>query len=155
MNNFHFDYQLQTSRCNCHGNLQGQSFVSSGFGRRLLQDEDHSESLPHSFPGLYHMRSGSSPEQFQSGPELAGSLQSRRYGIARPKCGFRFTKLLSQPLCESSLNFLRNLSYVVFLWSGNIRVLCQIAPRIFFTIFLVQCCKFSLISQSCPFLRER
>ena len=32
---------------------------------------------------------------------------------------------------------LRNLSYVVFLWSGNIWVLCQFTPRTFLTIFFV------------------
>ena len=37
----------------CHGDLFGQSFASSGCRRCLLQDEDHSGSRPHSFPGLY------------------------------------------------------------------------------------------------------
>ena len=41
-----------SERC-CHGDLFGQSFASSGCRRRLLQDEDHSGSRPHSFPGLY------------------------------------------------------------------------------------------------------
>ena len=37
----------------CHGDLFGQNFASSGCRRRLLQDEDHSGSRSHSFPGLY------------------------------------------------------------------------------------------------------
>ena len=36
----------------CHGDLFGQTFASSGCRRCLLQDEDHSGSRPHSFPGL-------------------------------------------------------------------------------------------------------
>ena len=62
--------------------------MSSGFGRCLLQDEDQSGSRPHSFPGLFHMRSGTSPEQFQSGPELVGSLESRQDVLMRLICGF-------------------------------------------------------------------
>ena len=42
----------------CRGLLLGQCFMSSGRGRDLLQDEDHSGSRPHSFPGYYLMRSG-------------------------------------------------------------------------------------------------
>ena len=57
----------------CHGRLLGQSFVWSGCGRGLLEDEDHSGSRPHSFPGLYSMRSGRAPEWFRSGPVVAGS----------------------------------------------------------------------------------
>ena len=57
----------------CHGHLPGQNFVSSGYGRGLLQDEDHSGSRPHSFPGLYSMRSGTSPEWFRTGPGVVGS----------------------------------------------------------------------------------
>ena len=37
----------------CRGLLPGQSFASSGCWRCPLQDEDYSESRPHSFPGLY------------------------------------------------------------------------------------------------------
>ena len=37
----------------CSGRLLGQSFVSSGCWRGPLQDEGHSGSHPHSFPGLY------------------------------------------------------------------------------------------------------
>ena len=44
------------------GTLLGQSFVSSDHGRGPLQDEDHSGSHPHSFPGLYLLRSGRVPE---------------------------------------------------------------------------------------------
>ena len=59
--------------CSCGGHLLGRSFVSSGSGRRLLQREDHSGSRPQSFPGYCHMRSGTPPERFPTGPELAGS----------------------------------------------------------------------------------
>ena len=57
----------------CQGDIFGQNFPSSGCRRRLLQDDDHSGSRPHSFPGLYKMRSGTSPEWFWICPELAGS----------------------------------------------------------------------------------
>ena len=57
----------------CRGLILGQSFPSSGCGRCLLQDEDHSGSPGHSFSGLYWMRSGTSPERFRSGFEVAGS----------------------------------------------------------------------------------
>ena len=53
--------------------ISGPEFRVVFPGRCLLQDEDHSGSRPHSFPGLRHMRSGTSPERFQSGPELAAS----------------------------------------------------------------------------------
>ena len=38
-----------------------------------VQDEDHSGSPPHSFPGLFYVNSGMFPERFRSSPELAGS----------------------------------------------------------------------------------
>ena len=74
--------------CCCRGHLLGQSFVSSGWGRCLLQDEDHSGSRPHSFPGSCYMRSGTSAEQFRSGPELAGSWESHQDLITRLVWGF-------------------------------------------------------------------
>ena len=76
--------------CMCRGHLLGQSFASSGCGRCLLQDEDHSGSRPHSFPGLYSMHSGTSPERFRSGPELAGSRESRQGVLMRLVGGFLF-----------------------------------------------------------------
>ena len=42
----------------CRVHPLGRCFLSSGHGRGLLQDEDHSGSRPHSFPGYYLMRSG-------------------------------------------------------------------------------------------------
>ena len=57
----------------CRGHLLGQNFVSSDRERGPLQDEDHSGSRPHSFPGLYLMRSGRAPEWFRSSPVVAGS----------------------------------------------------------------------------------
>ena len=104
----------------CDGPPLGQSFVLSGSEVCSLQDEDHSGSRPHSFTGLCRMRSGTSSEQFRSGPELAGSGESHRGEIARLKCAFPPTELLGQRLCYSTLNFLRNLSDIVFLRSGNI-----------------------------------
>ena len=63
----------QSEVYNCRGHLLGQSFVSSDRGRDLLQDEDHSGSRPHLFPGLCLMRSGWAPEWFRSVPVVAGS----------------------------------------------------------------------------------
>ena len=57
-----FNYKHSMAHHDCRGQLLGQSFVSSGSARGLLQDEDHSGSHPHSFPGLCHMRCGTSPE---------------------------------------------------------------------------------------------
>ena len=57
----------------CRNPFLGQSFVSSDRGRGPLQVEDHSESRPHSFPGLYLMRSGRTPEWFRSVAVVAGS----------------------------------------------------------------------------------
>ena len=53
--------------------LLGQSFVSSDRGKGPPQDEDHSGSRPHSFPGLYLMRSGRAPEWFRSILVVPGS----------------------------------------------------------------------------------
>ena len=76
----------------CRGHLLGQSFESSDRGRGPLQDEDHSGSRPHSFPGLYLMRSGRDPEWFWSGPVVADSIRkpSRRANAPR----IRFSVLL-------------------------------------------------------------
>ena len=72
----------------CRGHLPGLSLVLSGSARGSLQDEDHSGSRLHLFPGLYHMRSETSPERFRSGLELAGSWERRQDGITRLICGF-------------------------------------------------------------------
>ena len=56
----------------CHDNLLGQSFVKSGRGRCLLQDEDNSGSPPHSFPGLC---SGMFPERFRNVSLSVGSRE--------------------------------------------------------------------------------
>ena len=56
---------------NCRDRLLGQSFVPSDRRRDPLQDEDHSGSRPHSFPGYYLMRSGRAPEWFRSGSGVA------------------------------------------------------------------------------------
>ena len=68
------------SRCviKSRGQPLGQSCAQSGSERCPPQNEDHSGSRPHSFPGLYPMRSGMSPERFRSGPELAIRKSSRR-----------------------------------------------------------------------------
>ena len=57
----------------CHSPFLCQGFVPSDRGRDLLQDEDHSGSRPHSFPGLYLMRSGWAPEWFRSHLVVVGS----------------------------------------------------------------------------------
>ena len=72
----------------CRGHLLGQSFVSSGCGRCLLQDEDHSGSYPLSFLGLCRTCSGTSPERFWSGPELVGSWESCQDVITHLISGF-------------------------------------------------------------------
>ena len=121
----------------CRDHLLGQSFAPSGCGRCPLQDEDYSGSRPHSFPGLYRMCFGTSPERFRSGPELAGSWGSCRDVLMRLVCDFLFCWTIVTTFCDSSLNFLRDLSYVVFLWSGNIWILRQVVPRTFLTVFLI------------------
>ena len=53
---FNINNSLQSNElclCYCHDNLLGQNFVQSGRGRCLLQDEGHSGSRPHSFPGWF------------------------------------------------------------------------------------------------------
>ena len=57
----------------CHSPFLCQSFVPSDRGRDLLQDEDHSGSRPHSFPGLYLMRPKWAPEWFRSHLVVVGS----------------------------------------------------------------------------------
>ena len=78
----------QVSSGRCHGRLLGQSFALSGCGRGPLQDEDHSESRPHSFPGLYSMGSERPPEWLRSGPAAAGSREKRRDVLRRLVCNF-------------------------------------------------------------------
>ena len=52
---------------------------------------------------------------------------------------------------NSSFNFFRNLSYVVFLWSWNIQVLRHIAPRMFLRTFLFNAAIFLLFLRVAPF----
>ena len=54
---------------------------------------------------------------------------------------------------DPSLNYLRNLSYVVFLRSGNVWVLCQIAPRMFLSFLCLRLLVFFFFDW--PFLREK
>ena len=65
-----FEFLDKYESC-CRGPLLGQSFDLSGCGRGPLQDEDHSESRPHSFPGLYSMGSERPPEWLRSGSGVA------------------------------------------------------------------------------------
>ena len=65
----------------------GQSFVYSDSERRLLHDEDHSGSRPHSLPGLSQVGSGISPERIRSGFILAGSEETHKVGIEHLKSG--------------------------------------------------------------------
>ena len=55
--------------------------------RRLLQDDDHSGSCPHSFPGMWQVLSGMSLERIRSGLELAGSEKTRQAERKHLKCG--------------------------------------------------------------------
>ena len=119
--------------------------------RPLLQDEDHCGSCPHSLPGMYHMLSGTSPEQIRSDPELAGSEETRQVGESAWNVTFCPTELLGQLLCYSTLNFLWDLSDIILLWSGNIYL---VTPGMFLMVFSVEGCYFSIIAQSCHFLRE-
>ena len=75
----------------CRSHLLGQNFASSGCGKCLLRDEDHSGSRLHSFPGSCYLYSGTSPERFRRSPEstgLAGSWESRQDVLKRLICGF-------------------------------------------------------------------
>ena len=72
----------------CRGCLLGHSVVSYDSERCLLQDEDHFWGRPPSFPGLCHMRFGTSPECFRSDPDWAVLWESRQDWIARLKCDF-------------------------------------------------------------------
>ena len=83
---FHLVYVNES----CSGRLLGQSFVSSDRGRGPLQDEDHPGSRPHSFPGLYLMRSGRAPEWFRSILIVAGSKENHRIALVHLECGFPF-----------------------------------------------------------------
>ena len=144
----------EMSNCFSRAQLLGQCFSSSGSRRSLLQDEDHSGSRPHSFTGLCQLHSGTFPHRFRSSPELASSWGSRQDVIMRLLCSFLSCWNLETTFCNFFLNFLRKLSYVVFLWYGNIWVLCQIAPNMFPTTFRVYCCQVPSVSKSCHFLRK-
>ena len=61
----------------CHDSLLGLSFVYSGRGRCLLQDEDHSGSRHHSFPGFPRLCSGMFPERFRNASLSVGSREIR------------------------------------------------------------------------------
>ena len=70
----------------CGGHLLGQSFASCGCGRCLLQDEDHSGSRPHSFPGSCHMRFGTYLEWpwiswFMRKPSRRAKLPNIRFSV--------------------------------------------------------------------------
>ena len=49
-------------------------------GYPIFQDEYHSGSPPHSFPGLCNMGSGGYPQQIRSGSDLAGSDETHQVG---------------------------------------------------------------------------
>ena len=80
-------YCLMTHRW-CRRRRLDQTFALSGCERSFLQDDDHSGSRPHSFPGLLHMHSGKSRERIPSDPEIVGSEETRQSRIRRLKCGF-------------------------------------------------------------------
>ena len=74
----------------CRGPPLGQRFVATGRGRDPLQDEDHSGSRPHLFPGYFLMRSGWAPEWLRSTPVTTGSSESHRVVLVRLECGSLF-----------------------------------------------------------------
>ena len=139
----------------CYSHFLGQTFVSSGSDRYSLQGEGHSGNHPDSYRGLCRMRSGMSPERFRVGHELGGLERSCQIGIMRLSCGFHLAEHLGQLLCYFILNLRRNFSEIVYLWSGSIRVLCQVTPTVLLAILLVNSCQFSPIPQSCHFVREK
>ena len=61
----------------CKDQFLGQSFVQSGCGRGLLQDEGPSRSRPHSFPGYPRLCFGMFPERFRSASVSVGSEETR------------------------------------------------------------------------------
>ena len=79
-----------TSIQHCRGRLLGQRFVPTGCGRDPLQDEDHSGSRPHSFPGYFSIRSGWAPEWLRSTPVAMGSSESHQVAPVHLECGFPF-----------------------------------------------------------------
>ena len=58
--NHHNHEKLQKSTC--RDPPLGQRFLATGRGKDPLQDEDHSGSRPHSFPGYFLVHSGWAPE---------------------------------------------------------------------------------------------
>ena len=72
----------------CRGSLPGENFLISGSRRDLLQDENHSGYRPHFFPGLSHMRSGTSSDRFQRSREIAGSMRKSSGRETAPKSRF-------------------------------------------------------------------
>ena len=55
----------------------GPKFCVVWRGRCLLQDEDHSGSRPHSFPGFPRLCSGMFPERFRNAYVSVGSREIR------------------------------------------------------------------------------
>ena len=87
-------------------------------------------------PSVFRDVSGKDPES----PWISGFRSDSSSWERGPEM-----QLLWQLLCYSTLNFLRNFSDIILLWSGNICVFFQVVPRMLLTILRVQCCKFSLI----------
>ena len=54
-----------------------------------LQDEDHSRSVPHSFPNFFYLNSEMSPERVRSEPGLVGSEEIHLVVIRHPKSYFQ------------------------------------------------------------------
>ena len=106
-----------------------------------------SSSFVHWFvPSVFRDISGADPEwTWTSGLKINSSSRE-----GAPK-----VRLLGPMFCYSTLNFLKKLKDIIFLWSGNCCVFYQVSPRMLHTIFLVQSCKFLPVSQSCHFLQEK
>ena len=82
-------HSLSELQSPCRGDLLGQRWGGP------LQDEGHSGSHPHSLPGLYWTRSGTSPEWFPSGPGVVGSWGSHQVLLAHLVYDFPFCKILA------------------------------------------------------------
>ena len=74
-------------------------------------------------------------------------------GESAESAGLRPFLFFGQLLCYSVFNFVRNLRYVVLLWSGSILVLCQVTPRMFLTILFIKGCSFVPVPESRYFVQ--
>ena len=127
----------------------GLSFVHSGRRRCLLQEEDHSRSRPHSFPGFPRLYSRMFPEGFRNAYVSVGLRQIRLVQTERPKCGTLSGWNSGRVFSDSAFNLLRNLCDIFLVNSRNGRVSWLAVPRIFLLCFVCNGCQLSFVSQRC------